>query len=451
MADISKTFLELPKQIKKVKVLKKHLDQFKTQISLPSFKSKLFNGSNVELFEITLSIINDTPFKETNLLKELIDLIETCAACGYIPRSLFTKSLKTVTSSYRITTHPINKAYAQCISTFIISQTNHIHSENLVEAFKIVFDSVLLLNIHDCSVSNDINILTQLIEIIILKMEMANSFFEQESDDQQPTRLSELSPVANDAVPCFTDSLDILHFLNTLITTRWSQHNIENSNFKSFLSTITSEAKDKIDLKSKLHALRLMSIWLNRFSFSIRDSETMSHLLQENATTFLSDIQESLIHSTSSENLFEESIPLLQSVIKHRAIFKTLLNEIFHGIIFPLLRHPNVIDDEILGELFINSDCELYGEYLTTELFQVVLWCIEQQDEPTLRHASINSLQHLVGMVRKLSETKDFGDLDINALVSTKNRFNEIKQLFKEHPKKGIDAFIKEGYCGEMI
>ncbi|KAL7719150.1 hypothetical protein QTN25_003525 [Entamoeba marina] len=432
MADISKTFLELPKQIKKVKVLKKHLDQFKTQISLPSFKSKLFNGSNVELFEITLSIINDT------LLKKRI-------SCGYIPRSLFTKSLKTVTSSYRITTHPINKAYAQCISTFIISQTNHIHSENLVEAFKIVFDSVLLLNIHDCSVSNDINILTQLIEIIILKMEMANSFFEQESDDQQPTRLSELSPVANDAFRYIT-------FLNTLITTRWSQHNIENSNFKSFLSTITSEAKDKIDLKSKLHALRLMSIWLNRFSFSIRDSETMSHLLQENATTFLSDIQESLIHSTSSENLFEESIPLLQSVIKHRAIFKTLLNEIFHGIIFPLLRHPNVIfnlvkssiDDEILGELFINSDCELYGEYLTTELFQVVLWCIEQQDEPTLRHASINSLQHLVGMVRKLSETKDFGDLDINALVSTKNRFNEIKQLFKEHPKKVLMHLLKK-------
>ncbi|GAB1223670.1 hypothetical protein ENUP19_0158G0029 [Entamoeba nuttalli] len=448
---------------KKVRSLKTKSEELKKIISSPNYKKMLLNGSHKELFEFIFNLMNECPPKEIIICGSLIDFIESSATCGYIPPVLYDAAVECVLSSFKYTANTtLNTSIIKCVSTFIISQTHHIHSELLLRAFRVIFDATLLLNIHESSISSAINNLTQLIGVIVMKMEMANSVIDEEKENK---RSSISSPVINDILPCFYDSIELLHYLYSLTTTHWTQRSTVDTTFKTFLSTITNEAKETLDLKCQLHSLRLISTWLDTFSPTLRSCNSFKKVIEDNKS-FYQDIQECLILSSTDELLFDESILLVKSIMKHKVLFKGLLNEVFHVIYIPLLRHPIIFPTmklkilELLNfvceknafcEIYINCDCELYGENIITEMICVLLYLVENEQDYSVKHSAINTLRQVIKSFRKEVTEPPKGDFNIHELLALKQKYNDIKTIFKENAKKGIELFKEGGFCGESV
>ena len=90
--------------------------------------------------------------------------------------------------------------------------------------------------------------------------------------------------------------------------------------FKTFVSTLTSDAKENLDLKCKLYSLRLISGWLETFSITLREGNRFKDAI-ENESKFIEEIEECLKISSTDEFMFEESLVVFKSVIKHRPLF----------------------------------------------------------------------------------------------------------------------------------
>ncbi|ELP94425.1 guanyl-nucleotide exchange factor, putative [Entamoeba invadens IP1] len=455
---------------KKVRSLRAQYDELRQMTLASNFKQALNNGSNKEFFEKVFVLLKDCPVKETAIIKGLVDLIEYSYCRCFIPQHMYTTAVETVLESYKYSPNlTVNNSFINCLRQSTLSPIHPTHDDLLLKSFQVLFDASLMTNIHTTTLSNCVDDIAEIIKGLLINTEIATMRSSEEetrpsghSRNSSTSPVTPISPVFSDVSKSFADSFEILDFLYTLTTTRWSQREIGSQSFKYFIQTMTNEAKEMIDLKCKIQAIRFLTVWISNFSNEIKKSDMF--LKSERQRVVVQKITNTAIYSLTEELLFTEGISLIKAVLDHPDLFKGLLNELFYVVFVSVLRHPNttqsmklktlevfnkVTEKRMLPQLYINCDCELYGENDVWNIFNILLYVSENESDELVKKAALSTLQILINSLKQDVVEPTHGEIDIEELIQHKTRFVEICKIFKEDAKKGMRLFFDEKFCEE--